>query len=130
MRQTFTKDERLHKKILIEKLFQEGRSFSISPFRITWLSMPMEVKVPVQVLISIPRNSHPKAVNRNLLKRRIREAFRKNKQPFYEFLEGSQKQLLLGILYSAKEILPYSLIQEKIILLLQRLKEENEKYTG
>jgi len=130
MRQTFTKDERLRKKILIEKLFQEGESLFLYPFRLHWLFYPLPAGSPAQVLISVPKHALRKAVQRNLIKRRIREAYRKHKTLLYESLGSRQKQMLLGITYSQKEILPYSLIEDKIIVFLQRLTDEYAKSTG
>ncbi len=85
---------------------------------------------PVQLLISVPKYNFRKAVDRNLIRRRIREAYRMNKQVIHDSLHGNGRHMLLCITYTAKEIVPFGLIQEKIILLLQRLNEENEKVTG
>ena len=130
MRQTFTKDERLRKKILITKLFQEGSSFFIYPFRVSWLPSIVPGASPVQVLVSVPKQVIRKAVNRNKIKRRMREAYRKNKFILYEFLEPNQGTLILALTYTSKEILPYDLLQEKIIVLLQRLRIEYAKSAG
>ena len=130
MRQTFTKDERLRKKILITKLFQEGSSFFVYPFRVSWLPSIVPGASPVQVLVSVPKQVIRKAVNRNKIKRRMREAYRKNKFILYEFLEPNQGTLILALTYTSKEILPYDLLQEKIIVLLQRLRIEYAKSTG
>ena len=130
MKQTFTKDERLRKKILITKLFQEGSSFYISPFRVSWLSSTVPGNYPVQVLVSVPKQVIRKAVNRNKIKRRMREAYRKNKFILYEFLEQNQGTLILALTYTSKEILPFNLLQEKIIVLLQRLRIEYAKNAG
>jgi ribonuclease P protein component len=130
MRQTFRKDERLHKNSLIKNLFTEGDSFFIYPFRVSHLKSDFDSGYPVQVLISVPKHNFKRSVDRNLLKRRIREGFRKNKQDLYEFLSDRHLKILVCITYTSKEILPYSTIQDKIILLLQRLKNENGKIPG
>ena len=130
MKQTFTKDERLRKKILISKLFQEGSSFFVYPIRASWLPSTVPGNYPVQVLISVPKQLIRKAVNRNKIKRRMREAYRKNKFIMYEFLEQNQGTLILALTYTSKEILPYNLLQEKIIVLLQRLRIEYAKGAG
>ena len=127
MRQTFKKNERLHLKILIKKLFGEGISFFIPPFRITWLRSDFPSDSPLQLLISVPRHNFKNAVDRNLLKRRMRESFRNNKQDLYQFLLENHMKILVSITYTSKEILDYRTIREKIIVLLQRLKEENAK---
>ncbi len=130
MDQTFTKDERLCKKILITKLFREGHSFYIHPFRIIFMETTIPVNFPVQVLISVPKQKLRKAVHRNTIKRRIREAWRTNKGILYEDLTERQQQMAVCIMYTSKEILPFSLIREKIILLLQRLTKGDAKVTG
>ena len=130
MNQTFTKDERLCKKILITKLFREGHSFYIQPFRITFLETEIPVSFPAQLLISVPKQIHKKAVDRNKIKRRVRESYRTNKEILYEALNSQQVQMIFCITYTAKEILPSSQIREKIILLLLRLRKGHEKVTG
>jgi len=125
MNQTFTKDERLRSKILIKKLFDEGEKWNYFPFRIIVLKCPVPSQYPVQLLISVPRSVYRKAVDRNRIKRLIREAFRKNKYLLYESLEENHIQMIVCFQYTAKVILSFELIQEKIIVLLQRLKEKN-----
>jgi len=127
--QTFTKDERLRSKILIKKLFDDGAKWNFFPFRIIVLKCQIPSKYPVQLLISVPRSLYRKAVDRNRIKRLIREAYRKNKYILYESLEEVHLQKMVCIQYTAKEILSFQLIQEKIILLLQRLKEKNAEIT-
>jgi ribonuclease P protein component len=125
MNQTFTKGERLRSKVLIKKLFDEGGKWNSFPFRIIFLKHPVPSGYPVQLLITVPRSSFRKAVDRNRIKRLIREAFRKNKYLLYESLEENHVQMMVCFQYTAKVILSFELIQEKIIVLLQRLKEQN-----
>ena len=130
MKQTFTKDERLCKKILITKLFREGHSFYNHPFRVTFMETGIPVNLPAQILISVPKQNLRKAIHRNKIKRRIREAYRIHKGILYESLTERQQQMVFCIIYTSKEILPSSLITEKIKLLLQRLRNEHAQITG
>ena len=120
----------MHSKILIEKLYRDGESAFLYPFRLHWMISPDPGKFHAQVLIAVPKHALKRAVQRNLVRRRIREAYRKNKSVLAEPFARRQRQLLIGITYSQKEILPYRLIEDKIIVILQRLTEEYAKNTG
>ena len=77
-----------------------------------------------------PKQNLKKAVERNKIKRRIREAWRMNKYILYEQLTEQQQQMAVSIIYTASEILPSDQIREKIILILLRLREGHAKITG
>lgn len=127
--QGFSKDERLSRKKVINQLFANGNSFVIHPFRVWWLHPSEEVnRESVQVLISVSKRHIRKAVTRNLIKRRIREAYRKNKSLLLEGLSDSN--YAVAFVYVDKKPLEYNEIEKKIILVLQRLPLENEKYFG
>lgn len=84
----------------------------------------------IQVLISVSKRNFKKAVERNKLKRLVREAYRKNKYILTGPSQKSKKSMLLGLMYTEKTILPYSEIERKIILILQRLNEQDEQAVG
>lgn len=130
MKETFSKKERLCRKGLIQEVFTSGLSVSVSPFKARLLYVTLSSASPAQVLIAVPKASFHEASDRNLIRRRIRESFRKNKFHLYESLNNSGSQMAIVITYTGRKILPYSGIEEKIILLLQRLKSENEKASG
>jgi ribonuclease P protein component len=130
MKQSFSKEERLCSHRLINMLFSRGQTFHLKPFRITWMRQTIEAATPAQVMMSVPKYNFRQAVQRNLIRRRIREAYRLNKQLLYHKLAENNQQIIFCITYTAKEIVDYDLIRTKIILLLHRLVEENEKVTG
>ena len=121
---TFKKEERLSGKKLIDELFENGSSFYLQPFRILFLEKKMESLSSAQVLISVPKKNFKRAVDRNKIKRLIRESYRVNKFLLYSSLERNNKQLAIGILYTSKIMEPFSLIQEKIIAVLTKLAQQ------
>lgn len=80
------------------------------PFRIIYSPVNM-AKFPASVSISVPKRLFKKAVDRNLLKRRIREAYRLNKPEFYDLLGEENIRLNLVIQYTHGEISDYKTIQ-------------------
>src|SRR3989344_7106754 len=100
---TFSKSERLSSKKDISLLYTTGQSRSFYPLKVFWREHICESEYPVRVLITVPKRSFKKAVDRNLLKRRIREAFRLNKNFLYTSLSESGKKLDLLIMFVGKE---------------------------
>ncbi|MFA9371746.1 MAG: ribonuclease P protein component [Labilibaculum antarcticum] len=126
---TFKKAERLTHKILIGKLFSEGKGFICYPFRIVWKEANLNSEYPAQVAITVSKRSFKKAVTRNLLKRRIREIYRLNKAEFYSELEIRNVRLAFMIVYLPKTILKTSEMEDKLIKALKRLPKEYEKHS-
>jgi ribonuclease P protein component len=119
--QTFKRNERLHGKKNIQHLFSQGKSYFIHPIKIYYTEREHNNDVPLRVLIAVSKKTIRKAVRRNLLKRRMREAYRRNKADFYKFLTLKQKQYDLGLVYIGKDLEPYRVIEKKIIQALERL---------
>ena len=126
---TFKKEERLCNKKLIDELFHKGSSFLCYPFKASWLIVDDDIQaVPVQLLISVSKRRYKHAVDRNTVKRRLREVYRLNKQQhLYDFLVGSNKRITLSIGYIGKQIESYELFDKKMLKLLKQLSEELAK---
>ena len=90
----------------------------------------MEHQLPVQVLVSVSKRNFKNAVDRNRIKRLVREVYRKNKNILYETRNRQGKLLLLGIIFTGKTIPEYAEVEQKIILILHRLNELNGKAAG
>jgi ribonuclease P protein component len=126
MRQTFRKEERLKSSKVIKQLFSQGNSFLVHPFRVNWISGEEKKKFPARILIGVSKKNFRKAVERNRLKRVIREAYRKNKSVLYQYLEDRHSYCDFSVIYIGKTEEEYSVIEEKIIILLARLISELE----
>lgn len=124
------KEERLHSKKLIDKLFREGKSVFSYPFKVLYISENEASAHPVRVLISVSKRHFKKAVDRNHIKRLIREAYRNNKQTLMAHLNTHNKKLFFGLIYVSETILSYEEIERKLILILQRLIEQDEQTAG
>ena len=122
--QTFNKSERLNNKVTINNLFEKGQSIVLSPFRLVWTEHNNSKYSIAQTLISVPKRNISLATKRNVLKRRINEAFRLNKEKLYAKLNERNKQINIAIIYQKQEIQAYKTIEQKINLLLSRLIEE------
>jgi ribonuclease P protein component len=125
---TFKKEERLCNKKLIERLYHNGSSFLCYPFKVSWLIVEQPLPYRYQVLFSVAKKRYKKAVDRNLVKRRIREAYRLNKQQhLYDKLDNTEKNFVLSIGYVGKEIHEYNFIEKKILKALLQLCEQVNK---
>jgi ribonuclease P protein component len=125
---TFTKEERLCNKKLIDGLFHNSSSFLCYPFKASWQFIDVPQQFPVQVLLSVSKRRFKRAVDRNVIKRRMREAYRLNKQQLlYDKLTVADKKIVLSLGYIGKEIAPYDFIEKKMLKLLAQLCTEIAK---
>ena len=122
--ETFKKSERLNNKSSITDLFKSGRGITLSSLSLIWVSSNKSDGLKLQVMISVPKKNIKSAVKRNLIRRRINEAFRLHKANLYTNLELMNKKLKFAIIYQRKEIDSYNSIEKKINLLLDRLLKE------
>lgn len=118
---TFRKEERLCSRKHLELLFKNGSSFLLYPFRVSYLFIDQPADVPAQVVINVPKKRYKRAVDRNLLKRRIREAYRLNKQnQLYLPLPTDKGLLLFSIQFVGKDKYAFPFIEKKLIATFKR----------
>ena len=116
---TFTKPERLSKEKIIKELFDKGSSFYLYPFKVFHIpNADTSTEAQNQVLITVSSRQFKRAVDRNKIKRRIREAYRTQK----EILKVRSEKGVFSFIYTAKEILPYADIKTKLFLVLEKIK--------
>jgi len=129
LKQTFTKEERLYEKKLMDQLFRYGKSFFVFPFKVFYQQLDTTAPYPAKILISVPKRNFNRAVDRNRIKRLVREAYRRNK---VVLCPSGQKgpcrnPFLIGLIYTAKDHMDYVEVERKIILILQQLQKNYEQ---
>ncbi|MDP4184290.1 MAG: ribonuclease P protein component [Bacteroidota bacterium] len=121
----FRKAERLCSLTLIGKLFPDGKTFLVYPVKVVWIPIEKQDGFPAQIVFSVSKRNFKRAVKRNLIKRRMKEAYRLNKNSFYSSLNlPEDKALAIMMIYVGKEILPYEKISRSMQKALDRLIEK------
>ena len=125
MNQTLNRSSSLKSRSVIKAIFENKKGFIQYPIRVSYIEQ--EASVPLKLVFSAPKRNFKKAVDRNRLKRMMREAYRTNQDLLTSSLVNEQKSLAVYIGYIGKEFFAYSIIEEKIKLSLIRLQQEIEK---
>ncbi|MDE5740266.1 MAG: ribonuclease P protein component [Bacteroidaceae bacterium] len=130
MNNTFTKQERLKSQILIDKLFAGGNaSMAVFPLRVVY--MPVE-KVggeegaalpPVSILVAVPKKRFRHAVDRNRMKRLVREAYRLNKHILWDALADRDIRLVLGFVCITDTLPSFRAVNKSMVKMLNRIVE-------
>ena len=125
---TFKKEERLCNKKLIDGLYHSGSSFLCYPFKVSWLLVAHNEHICTQILFSVAKKRFKKAVDRNLVKRRMREAYRLNKQQLlFDSLTAADKKIVFSVGYIGNDIVSYDTMEKKMQKLLIQLAEQVTK---
>ena len=123
-RHTFRKAERLCSKKRIETLFAGSRAISAYPLRVVFRKKDEEQ--PTQLLITVSKRHFKHAVDRNRIKRLIREAYRLNKQLLLDAPSMQGKSLDLAFIWISDELSDFCTIESRVKNLLQRISENLE----
>ena len=123
---TFRKRERMVSQRLIDDLFAGGSSRSVAAFPLRAVYKLCERNdhdEPLQMLISVPKKHFHHAVDRNRVKRQVREAWRHHKQLLAEAL-ASDKQLLIAFVWLSDTFLSTQEVEERVTGIVKRLQEK------
>ncbi|MFV0541408.1 MAG: ribonuclease P protein component [Aestuariibaculum sp.] len=110
MRLSFNKKEKLKSKKLIEQLFTEGQSVSAYPLRLVYLQTTYTENIIAKTGVSVSKRNIKNAVDRNRVKRLMREAYRLHKPTYFNNITT---QYAFMILYLGKEVPSYNLVKTK-----------------
>ena len=122
----FGKQEKLKSRKLIEELFDRGKSINVFPVRILYIFSNLLVNEQplLQVGVSVSKRNFKRAVDRNRIKRLLREAYRLQKKELIELLAEQKKKGFVFFIYTDKQLPEYSMIFDTMTKCLSTLKRK------
>jgi len=118
---SYNKFEKLKSRKQIELLFAQGKSISSFPVKVFYLPVEHTPEHPVQVGVGVSARNFKKAVDRNTIKRRMREAYRLHKLPLHEHLVAAQKSVAVFILWIDKQLPTTAVLQDLMPTVIEKL---------
>ena len=115
MNYTFNKKEKLKSQKLIEQLFSQGQSVVAHPMRLVYLKTEFDEAIKIKAGVSVSKRHFKKAVDRNRIKRLMREAYRLQKAAYIDNISG---QYALMILYIGKDGTDFEIITKKMVTVM------------
>jgi ribonuclease P protein component len=121
-RNTFPLKEHLKSKRVIEQVYANGASVTSFPLRAVFIEQPQEIQEPTAaILINVAKKRFRHAVDRNLVKRRIREAYRTSKHTLIDTLQSQGKKIAVAIIYIDNKHNSTAFIRKKMGKLLESI---------
>lgn len=124
MKFTFPKKEKLKSQKLIEKLFLEGKAVTAFPLRVLYLQTDFEDGTKIKTGVSVSKRNFKKAVDRNRIKRLLREAYRLNKPEYFNNITTSYAFM---ILYLGKDDTDFDFVNSKMKIVFKTFLEKISK---
>jgi ribonuclease P protein component len=121
---TYNKKEKLKSRKQLEALFSKGSTFLLFPVKVFYMLPDTPLDNIVKAGVGASSRQYKKAVQRNRIKRLLREAYRLNKQPLHQFLQTHKRQLVVFLLYIDKQMPQNNNIHAKMPVILERLMGE------
>ena len=119
---TLKAHEKLKSRKIIQQLFKEGKSFSVFPFRIIYLQTENQ-NFSVKAGFTVSSRNFKKAVDRNRIKRLMRETYRLQKNRLLNQLQEKHKSVAVFFVYTGKELPEYQELFEKMRTGLEKLEQ-------
>lgn len=120
---TFTKQEKLTGETVVTDLFLTGASFIAYPIRVVWKSAKTEDAPSLKVLMSVPKKKLKHAVDRNRVKRLLREAYRLQKQDLSDLVAEQGLQVRMAFVWIPNEVLDYLKVEKKVLDALSKMQK-------
>lgn len=118
---------RLKSRKSIAHLFEKGKKKTFFPVGLLWAETESIKDASLQIMFSVSKRSFPRAVDRNYLKRRMREGWRLQKGPLEEVLCRQNRTLMVALVYKSQSREGFKMIYDKISLSIQHLIRLNEQ---
>ena len=96
----------------------------VYPLRVCWLLVPPAEKAPVQVMVGVPKKKLRKQVQRNRVRRLIRETYRLSKGDLLNEVRGKEAQLLLAFIWMSEQVPEYKDLETKMQEALRQLRKK------
>jgi ribonuclease P protein component len=123
----FSHSQRLKLRKDIDALFREGGSISNYPIRLLYKKVNPDPVIPLKIAISVPKKTFKKAVDRNRIRRQIREIYRTHKTQLWDKLLSYGITYHIMLIYTGKDRPVFGELSPKIIVILQRLSKVHER---
>jgi ribonuclease P protein component len=120
---SYNKKEKLKSKKQLDNIFVHGKSFTSFPIKIFYILNTQQGTI-IKTGVGVSSKNFKKAVQRNRIKRLLREAYRIEKQPLHVYLNNNKKQLSVFLLFIDKAMPQYNLLKKKMHACIQRLINE------
>lgn len=118
---SYNATEKLKSRKLLDQLFTKGRSFSVFPVKVFFMPLPDHENEAIKAGVGVSARNFRKAVDRNRIKRLLRECYRLNKLSLHATVAAKQKKVGVFFLYIGKELPDYTFLNEKMQTALTKL---------